>query len=256
MMGMMAIKPVLFVEHIDLEKECDCLPRYVHFIFKIKQVEKLGSLYNIHLRTGCFCNTGACQKFLNLTNEQIKNNLSAGHVCGDDVDLIEGKPTGSVRISFGYMSNFADAKTFLTFLHECFLEGVQDDASQRSGTTAHRSLIGVPDTDINDGDTENQTVSTASSAVPQVLHKGNTTEVVDCHKSNVQEDNTMPNNREKDLPLDLQHSVLTWGTTITQLEQDCSYSGLRLEQICLYPIKSCAAFKVIKCNIVVTNNYS
>lgn len=214
----------------------------------------MASLYNIHLRTGCFCNTGACQKFLNLSNEQIKNNLHADHVCGDDIDLIEGKPTGSVRISFGYMSNFADANTFLNFLHDCFLEGVQGGVSQGSGTTAHRNLLGVQDAGINDGDTENQSVITAPNNMPQVRHKANTTELVDWHKSNAQEDNIRPNNWEKDLPLDPQHSVLTRGTTLTQPEQDCPYSGLRLEQICLYPIKSCAAFKVIHPVAVTTNN--
>ncbi|XP_031445284.1 molybdenum cofactor sulfurase-like [Phasianus colchicus] len=40
----------------------------------------------------------------------------AGHVCGDDIDLIDGRPTGSVRISFGYMSSFEDAQTFLKFI--------------------------------------------------------------------------------------------------------------------------------------------
>ena len=214
----------------------------------------MASLYNIHLRTGCFCNTGACQKFLKLSNEQIKNNLHAGHVCGDDVDLIEGKPTGSVRISFGYMSNFADANTFLNFLHDCFLEGVQDGVPPRSSTKTHRSLLGVQDAGINDGDTENQLVITAPRNMPQLPHKANTTELVDCHKSTAQEDNIGPNNWEKDLPLDPQHALLTRGTTKTQPDQDCSYSGLRLEQICLYPIKSCAAFKVSN-PIAVTNNH-
>ncbi|BAF20240.2 Os06g0670000, partial [Oryza sativa Japonica Group] len=34
----------------------------------------------------------------------------AGHVCWDDNDIINGKPTGAVRISFGYMSTFEDAE--------------------------------------------------------------------------------------------------------------------------------------------------
>lgn len=83
-----------------------------------------------------FCNTGACQKFLILSNEQIKNNLSAGHICGDDVDLIAGKPTGSVRISFGYMSSFTDAQTFLNFLEECFLERHTNDTFCGTNTVA------------------------------------------------------------------------------------------------------------------------
>ncbi|XP_005372873.2 PREDICTED: molybdenum cofactor sulfurase [Chinchilla lanigera] len=80
------------------------------------EVDKMASLYNIHLRTGCFCNTGACQRHLGISNEMVKKHLEAGHVCGDNVDLIDGQPTGSVRISFGYMSTFEDAQAFLRFI--------------------------------------------------------------------------------------------------------------------------------------------
>uniref|UniRef100_A0A8C7DAW5 Molybdenum cofactor sulfurase n=1 Tax=Oncorhynchus kisutch TaxID=8019 RepID=A0A8C7DAW5_ONCKI len=86
------------------------------------QVDKLASLFNIHVRTGCFCNTGACQIFLGTTNQDVKSNLQAGHVCGDDVDLVDGRPTGSVRVSFGYMSTFRDCQNFLNFVVECFVE--------------------------------------------------------------------------------------------------------------------------------------
>ena len=43
-------------------------------------------------------------------------------MCGDDKDLIDGKPTGAVRVSFGYMSTLQDAQTCLQFLVDCFLE--------------------------------------------------------------------------------------------------------------------------------------
>uniref|UniRef100_A0A8C6Z1L9 Molybdenum cofactor sulfurase n=1 Tax=Nothoprocta perdicaria TaxID=30464 RepID=A0A8C6Z1L9_NOTPE len=85
-------------------------------VIGFSQVDKMASLYNIHLRTGCFCNTGACQMHLGISNEDIRRNLQAGHVCGDDVDVIDGRPTGSVRISFGYMSTFEDAQSFLKFI--------------------------------------------------------------------------------------------------------------------------------------------
>ena len=85
------------------------------------QVDKLAQLYNIHLRTGCFCNMGACQHHLGMTSDTIIGNFKSGHVCGDDKDLIDGRPTGSVRISFGYMSNMEDAKAFVTFIEECFV---------------------------------------------------------------------------------------------------------------------------------------
>lgn len=41
-------------------------------------------------------------------------------MCGDDVDLVDGRPTGSVRISFGYMSTFRDADKFVSFVEENF----------------------------------------------------------------------------------------------------------------------------------------
>ncbi|XP_075272814.1 molybdenum cofactor sulfurase isoform X2 [Opisthocomus hoazin] len=49
-------------------------------------------------------------------NGEVIGFSQAGHVCGDDVDLVDGRPTGSVRISFGYMSSFEDAQTFLKFI--------------------------------------------------------------------------------------------------------------------------------------------
>ncbi|KAM5221977.1 molybdenum cofactor sulfurase [Ctenodactylus gundi] len=85
-------------------------------IIGYSQVDKMACLYNICLRTGCFCNTGACQRHLGISNEMVKKHLQAGHVCGDDVDLIDGQPTGSVRISFGYMSTLEDAQAFLQFI--------------------------------------------------------------------------------------------------------------------------------------------
>lgn len=48
--------------------------------------------------------------------------FKAGHVCGDSIDLVDGQPTGSVRVSFGYMSTFEDCQKFLNFVAECFVE--------------------------------------------------------------------------------------------------------------------------------------
>uniref|UniRef100_A0A3Q2XHM9 Molybdenum cofactor sulfurase n=1 Tax=Hippocampus comes TaxID=109280 RepID=A0A3Q2XHM9_HIPCM len=91
-------------------------------IIGYSQVDRMASLYNIHVRTGCFCNTGACQSFLGITNQEMRRNLQAGHVCGDTIDLVNGQPTGSVRVSFGYMSTFDDCQKFLSFVVECFVE--------------------------------------------------------------------------------------------------------------------------------------
>ncbi|KAF9589840.1 hypothetical protein IFM89_028775, partial [Coptis chinensis] len=63
--------------------------------FGYREVEKLASLSGIQLR--------------------------AGHVCWDDHDIVCGKPTGAVRISFGYMSTFEDAKEFINFIVKSFV---------------------------------------------------------------------------------------------------------------------------------------
>ncbi|CAL9145333.1 unnamed protein product [Musa hybrid cultivar] len=87
-----------------------------------REVEKLASLSGIQLRTGCFCNPGACAKYLYLSHSDLIANFEFGHVCWDDNDILHGKPTGAVRISFGYTSAFEDAEKFLGFLVNSFVE--------------------------------------------------------------------------------------------------------------------------------------
>lgn len=88
--------------------------------FGYSEVQNLANLKRIQLRTGCHCNPGACQMFLGLSDDMVKHHFQQGHVCGDDKDIIEGKPTGSVRISYGYASNWDDVKYFISFIRQYF----------------------------------------------------------------------------------------------------------------------------------------
>ncbi|CAM9638105.1 unnamed protein product [Scytosiphon promiscuus] len=85
------------------------------------EVEKIAALENIQLRTGCFCNPGACQAALGLTDEDVREHLERGHVCWDEHDLIDGRPTGLVRVSLGWMSTWEDAAAFLAFVRKHFV---------------------------------------------------------------------------------------------------------------------------------------
>lgn len=38
----------------------------------------MASLYNIQVRTGCFCNTGACQRHLGISDKMVKKHLQVG----------------------------------------------------------------------------------------------------------------------------------------------------------------------------------
>ncbi|XP_050540108.1 molybdenum cofactor sulfurase isoform X2 [Daktulosphaira vitifoliae] len=85
------------------------------------EVKNIADNNKIVLRVGCFCNPGACQMHLKLTNQQIKKNHKIkGHICGDNFDLIDGIPTGSVRVSFGYQSSKQDADKLYSVLISSF----------------------------------------------------------------------------------------------------------------------------------------
>ena len=87
-----------------------------------KKVERLAETYGIQLRTGCMCNPGACMKYVGLTGERMLQNFHAGHVCGDGVDVLEGRPTGAIRVSFGYYNAERDVQRLVGFLRDHFLQ--------------------------------------------------------------------------------------------------------------------------------------
>ncbi len=87
------------------------------------EVEKLASVRNIQIRTGGLCNPGGIASHLQLSSSELRNSFAAGQKCGDDNDILSGKPTGVIRVSFGAMSSLADADTLVHFIEEFFVEG-------------------------------------------------------------------------------------------------------------------------------------
>ena len=89
------------------------------------EVAKLAALNRpcpIQLRVGCFCNPGACQQALQLKEDRVlENHRKTGHVCGDDIDIIDGSPTGAVRVSFGKDSTWEDLDALITFVERVFV---------------------------------------------------------------------------------------------------------------------------------------
>lgn len=178
------------------------------------EVDRLAQLYNIHLRTGCFCNIGACQMFLKISSEDIKSNLQAGHVCGDDRDLINGRPTGSIRISFGYMSTLQDAQHCLKFIVENFLE----TANPKPAFTEKWDEVQFEDEFENSYEVKLEMKSNVlkDSVAMDTDHRGS-----ECNNSGL-------------------YSM----SQMTQAVSPCLDNVIILTNICLYPVKSCAAFKV------------
>ncbi|GAB0094420.1 Molybdenum cofactor sulfurase [Sergentomyia squamirostris] len=80
----------------------------------------LASIHNITIRTGCFCNPGACQRHLWLTDDDVREHYQAGHVCGDAYDLINGIPTGCIRASMGYMTTKDNVDALIHMIENCY----------------------------------------------------------------------------------------------------------------------------------------
>ena len=93
-------------------------------IIEHQTVEQNATANGIALRTGCFCNPGAGEVTLGLSERELTRCFS---IAGDRMDrgdlmrCINAESDGAVRISFGLASNFADAHRFLGFVRG-FLE--------------------------------------------------------------------------------------------------------------------------------------
>ena len=80
------------------------------------EFERLAISQNIQIRTGGVCNPGGIACALRLSPSEMRDNFREGVRCGNDLDEINGKPTGIVRVSLGAMSSVRDVDTFLRFL--------------------------------------------------------------------------------------------------------------------------------------------
>ena len=89
--------------------------------FGFTEFRKIAIHNKLVVRVGCFCNIGSCQKYLDLTDQDIESNHAAGHICGDNVDIINGKPTGSIRVSFGHYSKKEDADLVVQIIKDHFM---------------------------------------------------------------------------------------------------------------------------------------
>ncbi|XP_069709090.1 molybdenum cofactor sulfurase [Phaenicophaeus curvirostris] len=190
------------------------------------QVDKMASLYNIHIRTGCFCNTGACQMHLGISNEDIQRNLQAGHVCGDDVDLVDGHPTGSVRISFGYMSSFEDAQTFLKFIIATRLSKSGNEIPVQSSVTKLMTES-VPD------DLPSFSNADKLSPIPHILDRE--------LKDNLSARKTTVNWQPPESEAESIRAAVS-ETAVPTCRR--SSKPITVTNIYVYPIKSCSAFEV------------
>lgn len=86
------------------------------------EVEKLAMVKNVQFRTGGLCNPGGVAYHLGLSTEEMRRNYAAGQRCGGENDILQGKPTGAIRVSLGAMSNLKDVETLINFIKEFYVD--------------------------------------------------------------------------------------------------------------------------------------
>ena len=153
------------------------------------------------------------------------------------MDLIDGKPTGSVRISFGYMSTLHDVRAFLKFVHECF---VDNPTMRDADPDVFYDAVEEPVTDVD----ANAVEAYAECGHGLFAEKCTSTDRIENRASLIGEEA-------------LTHQITAQYTEDVSIPSD----DMTLNQIFLYPIKSCGAFHVspiyiiLICEVKVFNIY-
>lgn len=77
----------------------------------------------LSLRTGCFCNPGAGEGAFGITKWRLARTLMRDIKTVDQyLDVMRVPTGGAIRVSFGLASNAADAKRFLAFAEQTYLD--------------------------------------------------------------------------------------------------------------------------------------
>ncbi|KAH9646375.1 Molybdenum cofactor sulfurase [Citrus sinensis] len=114
-LGMYVRKVLLSLRHENGADVCTIYGTYTSEV----SYHDTGSMVSFNLKRpdGSWFGYREVEKLASLSGIQLR----AGHVCWDDNDIIHGKPTGAIRVSFGYMSTFEDAKKFIDFIRNSFV---------------------------------------------------------------------------------------------------------------------------------------
>lgn len=88
------------------------------------EIMTMSSILGIHFRAGTLCNPGESELHLGLGVGHAEEMYLKGHRCSEEQDLLSGKHTGALRVSFGASSSGRDVAQFVSFLREYFLESL------------------------------------------------------------------------------------------------------------------------------------
>ena len=139
--------------------------------------ERLAILNNVQIRTGGVCNPGGIASALEMSPKEMRNNFDEGLRCGNELDQINGKPTGIVRVSLGAMSSLKDIEKLMVFM-QLFVDKIPEKSKSL------RSLASVGSTEIVSFDKEgHRPESKATVRVKDGITTDHTCPVATCMKS-------------------------------------------------------------------------
>jgi len=99
--------------------------------------------------------------------------VAAGKQCGDDLDLIEGRPTGLVRASLGKDSTWEDVDHLVTFIHRTFVLAPADGARRGAQAEGARQRCahgeGLGDNTAGATTTTTTFIATTTAIIPPPL---------------------------------------------------------------------------------------
>ncbi|CAN6611434.1 hypothetical protein TRVA0_004S04104 [Trichomonascus vanleenenianus] len=105
--------------------------------------DKIALSKGINIRTGTLCNTGSAAQYIGIDEQEIITNYANGHVCGDDNDIMNDKPTGAIRASLGACSSRSDIMSLVSCLQEFYLDTA--DSPQSAFRPVSMSLPRISD---------------------------------------------------------------------------------------------------------------
>jgi molybdenum cofactor sulfurtransferase len=78
--------------------------------------------YAIHVRTGNLCNPAGISCALEMNAEWLRAAFERGYRCNTELDIVEGKPVGVVRITFGAANTVEDVEKLVSALSQHILQ--------------------------------------------------------------------------------------------------------------------------------------
>ncbi|KAF7590511.1 hypothetical protein BBP40_002699 [Aspergillus hancockii] len=90
---------------------------------KMSDLSEAANAHHIHLRTGVVCNPGGVAMVLELEPWELLRNYAAGIRTGCKNILVDSKPSGIARVSFGAMSTTGDLEALMEFIKQTYASG-------------------------------------------------------------------------------------------------------------------------------------